>query len=180
MTWMLSWNVLGDVWSSYSVENPFVPASEERNSTMDATLGALKTRKAAVCRSVNFWWGTPVEVTSYKLSVSFKAHLRNLVKSLFLVALQTEYCKPATPFIKGDFLKFLESPFFGIYHARVRFFLTELQNLEASLTLLKYDSTTDAVPAILKFPRTNKGNTYRWVVGQLKFFKINAIKDIIL
>ena len=106
--------------------------------------------------------------------------MRNLVKSLFLVALQTEYCKPATPFIKGDFLKFLESPFFGIYHARVRFFLTELQNLEVSLTLLKYDSTTDAVPAILKFPRTNKGNTYRWVVGQLKFFKINAIKDIIL
>ena len=43
-----------DVWSSYSVENPLVPASEERNSAMDATLGALKTRKAAVCRSVNF------------------------------------------------------------------------------------------------------------------------------
>ena len=90
-----------DVWSSYSVENPLVPASEERNSTMDATLGALKTRKAAVCRSVNFWWGTPVEVTSYKLSVSFKAHLRNLVKSLFLVALQTEYCKPATLVKRG-------------------------------------------------------------------------------
>ena len=48
-----------DVWSSYSVENPLVPASEERNSTMDATLGTLKTRKAAVCRSVNFWCGTP-------------------------------------------------------------------------------------------------------------------------
>ena len=53
MTWMLSWNVLGDVWSSYSVENPLVPASEERNSIMDATLGTLK-RVAAVCRSVNF------------------------------------------------------------------------------------------------------------------------------
>ena len=56
---MLSWNVLGDVWSSYSVENQLVPASEERNSTMDATLGTLETRKAAVCRSVNFWWETP-------------------------------------------------------------------------------------------------------------------------
>ena len=106
--------------------------------------------------------------------------MRNLVKSLLLVALQTEYCKPATPFIKGDFSKFLESPFFGTYHARVRFFLTELQNLEVSLTLLKYDSTTDAVPAILKFPRTNKRNTYRRVAGQVEFFKINAIKDIIL
>ena len=32
---------------------------------------------------------------------SFKAHLRNLVRSLFLVALQTECCKPATPVKKG-------------------------------------------------------------------------------
>ena len=46
--------VLAAVWSSYSVENPLVPPSEERNSTTDATLGALKTPKVAVCRSVNF------------------------------------------------------------------------------------------------------------------------------
>ena len=45
---MLSWKVLVDVWSSFSVENPLAPASEERNSTMNATLGALETRKAAV------------------------------------------------------------------------------------------------------------------------------------
>ena len=51
---MPSWKVLAVVWSSYSSENPLVPPSEERNSTMDATLGALKTRKAAVCRSANF------------------------------------------------------------------------------------------------------------------------------
>ena len=37
-----SWQVLADVWSSYSVENPLAPAFEERNSTMGATLGALK------------------------------------------------------------------------------------------------------------------------------------------
>ena len=60
------------------------------------------------------------------------------------------------------------------------FFSTELHNLEVSLTLLKCDSTTDALSAILKFLRTNKGNTYRWVVGQLEFFKRNAIKDIFL
>ena len=29
-----------------SVENPLVPASEERNSTVDVTSGFLKTRKA--------------------------------------------------------------------------------------------------------------------------------------
>ena len=110
---------------------------------------------------------------------SFKAHLRNLVRSLFLVALRTEYCKPAT-LLKGEFSKFLEKPFFGTYHARVSFFSTELQKLEVSLTLLKCDSTTDALPAILNFLRTNKGNTYRWVVGQPGFFKRNAIKDIFL
>ena len=54
ITYMPSWKILAAVWSSYSVENPLVPASKERNSTMGATLGALKTRKAAVCRSVNF------------------------------------------------------------------------------------------------------------------------------
>ena len=53
---------------------------------------------------------------------------------------------------------FLEKPLFGTYNVRVRFFSTELQNAEVSLTLLKFDSTTDALPAILKFLRTNKGN----------------------
>ena len=38
-------------------------------------------------------------------------------------------------------------------------FSTELQNAEVSVTLLKSDSTTDAVPAILKVLGTNKGNT---------------------
>ena len=47
-----SWKVLAAVWSSYSVENPLAPASEEGNSTMDATSGAIKICKAAVCRSV--------------------------------------------------------------------------------------------------------------------------------
>ena len=51
---MPSWKVLAAVWSSYSVENPLAPASEEKNSTMEVTLGALKTGKVAVCRSVNF------------------------------------------------------------------------------------------------------------------------------
>ena len=49
-----SWKVLAAVWSSYSVENPLAPASEEKNSTMDAISGALKTRKGAVCITVNF------------------------------------------------------------------------------------------------------------------------------
>ena len=49
------WKVLAAGWSSYYVENPSAPASEERSSIMDATSGAYKTRMAAVCTSVNFW-----------------------------------------------------------------------------------------------------------------------------
>ena len=96
-----SWKVLAAVWSSYSVENPLAPASEERNSTMDVTSGTLKTRKAAVCRSVNFWYGASVEITSWKFSVRIKAHLRNLVMCLLLVELQTVYCQPGTPVKRG-------------------------------------------------------------------------------
>ena len=107
-----SWKVLAAVWSSYSVENLLAPASEERNSTMDATLGALKTRKAAICKSVNFRWGTSVEITFWKFSVSFKAHVRNLVKSSFFVALQAVYCKPATP-VKRALLEILRKATFG-------------------------------------------------------------------
>ena len=48
--------VSGDVWSSYSVENPLAPASEERNSKVDVILGVLKQArlKAAFCRFVKF------------------------------------------------------------------------------------------------------------------------------
>ena len=50
-------------------------------------------------------------------------------------------------------------------------FLLELQNAEVSVILLKSDSTTDALPVILKIIGTNKGNicngvsfrySYRW------------------
>ena len=92
--------------------------------------------------------------------------------------------------LKGDFSKFLEKPLFGTYHARLSFFSTELQNIEVSLTLLKCDSTTDALPAILKFLRTNKGNTcggisfqhsYRWVDRTARiFFKGTLFKTFFL
>ena len=93
--------------------------------------------------------------------------------------------------LKGDFSKFLEKPHFGTYHARVRFFSTELQNVEVCLTLLKCDFTTYARPAILKFLRTNKGSNCSAVksvfgmvkggwIGLLESFKRNAIKDISL
>ena len=65
--------------------------------------------------------------------------------------------------------------------------MLDLENVEVSLTLLKCDSTTDALPAILKFSEQTKETlvvesafgiyTGGWI-GHLEFFKRNAIKDI--
>ena len=64
-------------------------------------------------------------------------------------------------------------------------FSTELENAEVSVTLLKSDSNTDALPAILKIPGTNKetlevksvfGIVIGGWIGQLEFFKRNATK----
>ena len=58
-------------------------------------------------------------------------------------------------------------------------FSAELRNTEASVTLRKSDSTTDAFPVILEFLRANKGNTcvgiifrhsYRWVEWAAQIF----------
>ena len=62
---------------------------------------------------------------------------------------------------------------------------TELQNSKASLSLLKSDSTTDALPTILKILGTSRGNIYggltfwyscRWV----DWASWKAAKDIFL
>ena len=64
---------------------------------------------------------------------------------------------------------------------------TELENAEASVTLLKSDSTTDALPAILKILGASKGNTavesvFGIVIGgwirSLKFFKRTATNNV--
>ena len=86
--------------------------------------------------------------------------------------------------LKGDFSKFLGKALFGTYHdARVRFFSAVLQNVKSFLSLLKCDSTKDAFPGILKFLRTNKGNTcgrisfrHSYRIGQLEFLKGTLLK----
>ena len=52
--------------------------------------------KTVVSRLVVYSKGSPIEIISCKCSVSFKAPLKNLVWSSFLVA-----CKPATPVERG-------------------------------------------------------------------------------
>ena len=78
--------------------------------------------------------------------------------------------------LKGDFSK---------HTIHVLNLPTELQNTEVSFISLKIDSTTDALPEILRILGTNKGNIYdgltfwyscRWVDWRAW----NATKDILL
>ena len=76
-----------------------------KDSTRDITSGVLKTRSAEGCSLqgciVTYEKGTPLEIISWKFSVSLKAPLTNLVESSFLVALKTVDCKRATAVKKG-------------------------------------------------------------------------------
>ena len=62
-----------------------------KDSTGDIISGVLKTRTAEGCSLhsciVTYKKGTPLEIISWKFSVSFKAPLTNFVKNSFLVAL---------------------------------------------------------------------------------------------
>ena len=62
-----------------------------KDSTGDIISGVLKTRTAEGCSLqgciVTFEKGTPLEIISWKFSVSFKAPLTKFVKSSFLVVL---------------------------------------------------------------------------------------------
>ena len=64
-----------------------------KDSTRNVIAGVLKTRTAVGCNLqgciVTYEKGSPLEIISWKFSVSFKAPLTNFVKSSFLVALKT-------------------------------------------------------------------------------------------
>ena len=81
--------------------------------------------------------------------------------------------------LKGDFPKFLEELLLE-HSIRVLDFSTELRTKKVSVILLKSDSTTDALPAILKILGKTKGTLELESVigvviggwtGQLKFLK---------
>ena len=78
-----------------------------KSSTGDIISAVLKTRTAEGCSLqgciATYEKGTPLEIISWKFSVSFKAPLTNFVKSSFLVALKTVDCKPATGVKRGLF-----------------------------------------------------------------------------
>ena len=65
-------------------------------------------------------------------------------------------------------------------------FSTESQNTEVSVTLLKSDSTTDALPAWKFSEQTREtfavesvfGIVLGRLIGHLEFFKRNGVKDV--
>ena len=96
--------------------------------------------KAAVCRSVCiFLIRNLLETTSWKFLISFKTALQKIGKEF--VSSSVVYCKPATPMKRGLF----EISGRHTFLEHTIHFLTELQNTEVSVTLLKSDSTTDAL-----------------------------------
>ena len=100
-----------------------------------------------------------MEVCKFLIRNPIRYHFLKVSKSLQLL-------------LKWDFVKFLEK--------------LELQNAEVSITLLKSDSTTDALPAFLKIFRTKETPAVESVfgivigewIGQLEFCKRNATKEV--
>ena len=100
----------------------------------------LKTRNTKSCslQVCKFLKRNPVRDHLLGIFCKFQSNLKRF-RSSFLVASQTVCCKTATP-VKGELLE--------ISAMHVVNFSTELQNV-VSVTFLKCDSTTDALPAIL-------------------------------
>ena len=148
-----------------------------KGSIGDIISGVLKTRTAEDCSLqgciVTYEKGTPLEIISWKFSVIFKAPLTNFVKSLFLIALKTVDCKPATAVKRGLSRKISrEISRKATFHnipIHVLEVSAKLQNAEIyTVTLLKSVSITDAYSTI------SGGRIIGGRIGQVELLKRNA------
>ena len=163
-----------------------------KDSTGDIISGVLKTRTAEDCSLqgciVTCEKGTPLEIISWKFSVSFKAPLTNFVKSSFLVALKTVDCKLATAVKRGLSRKIYreisrKATFSEHANTRLRD-LGKVANPEIyTVTLLKSVSITDAHPTISKIIGTltenfSSGVSFSTIIGgrigQVELLRRNA------
>ena len=78
------------------------PASEERNFAMDVISGVLKTRKAESCSLHICVFLIRNHIRDHFLEIFCKFQ-NTFIKSLFLAALQTIYCKPVNLIKRGLF-----------------------------------------------------------------------------
>ena len=163
-----------------------------KDSTGDIISGVLKTRTAEGCSLqgciVTYEKGTPLEIISWKYSVSFKAPLTNFVKSSFLVALKTVDCKPATAVKRGLSRKISRETSRKATFRNIPIHVLEisekLQNGEIyTVTLLKSVSITDVHPTISKILGTltenfSSGVSFSTIIsgriGQAELLKRNA------
>ena len=89
------------------------PASEGRNSAMEVFSGVLKTCKSEsfslqVCK---FLIRNPIRDHFLEIFCKLKSTFKEMVKSLYLVALQNAYCKPKT-LVKRGFTEISRRAFF--------------------------------------------------------------------
>ena len=158
-----------------------------KDSTGDIISGVSETRTTEGCSLqgciVTYEKGTPLEIISWKFSVSFKLPLTNFVKSSFLVALKTVDCKPATAVKSGLFEISRKATFWNIPIVVLEI-SAKLQNAEIyTVTLLKSVSITDAHPTISKILGTLTGSfscgvSFSTIIGgrtgQVELLKRNA------
>ena len=149
-----------------------------KDSTRDIS-GVLKTCSAEGCSLqgciVTYEKGTPLEIISWKFSVSFKSPLKNFVKSSFLVALKTVDCKLATAVKRGLSRKvsreISRKATFQNMSIHMLEISAKLQNAEIyTVTLLKSVYITDTHPTISKILGTltenfSSGVSFNTIIG---------------
>ena len=111
-----------------------------------------------------------------------------MVRSSFLVALQTVYCNSATPVERG-ILKISRKLLFGHINAAVKVFHRVAKWRNFSCHFAKSDSTTRS-PGNFENALKNQGKyfrwsqflvfSYRWVVGQFELLKRSTTKEVFL
>ena len=112
--------------------------------------------------------------SSWNFSKIFKTPLINLVQSLF----QQRCCLQTVSlqlWCKGHFSKFLEESYFVRYRCTWQSLKKQVKNEEISpVTLLKGDSTTDALTAIKEFLKTSIRNICSGVSFQYSYLWLDA------
>ena len=106
--------------SSYSVDDTLVPATEESNSTVDATIEVLKTRKEESC-SLQVCKFLMRNISEYFFPANFFMIQRTFKKFGLEFSFSSVANYTLQLLLKREFSKFPEKLLFRTYHACVRF-----------------------------------------------------------
>ena len=156
--------------SSYSVQNSLAPASGERNSTVDVILGVLKTRQVdgGSSRVCKFLIKKTVRDHFLEIFCKLQSTFKKSEQEFVFSSVQTLYRKSAT-LVKRRLLKISRRATFRNIPCTCQISGQSCKTLKFSVTLLKSDSTTDAVQPILKFWKQTK-----------KIFAVESVFELLL